>query len=36
MSDPRSIAELAFTALSLGNDVSVAEILANCRAEPTL
>lgn len=36
MSDPRSIAELVLTALSLGNDVSVAEILVNCRAEPTL
>ncbi len=36
MSDPHSIAELAFTALSLGNDVSVAEMLVNCRAEPTL
>lgn len=36
MSDPASIAELALTALTLGNDVSVAELLVNCRAEPTL
>jgi len=36
MSDPRSMAELALTALSLPNDVSVAELLVNCRAEHTL
>jgi NAD(P)-dependent dehydrogenase (short-subunit alcohol dehydrogenase family) len=33
MSDPRSIAELTLTALTLPNDVSVAELLVNCRAE---